>query len=128
FLSELTGDFGEFIAKIFFKKKFILPKFIDIPLRSLKYLLLAFFIYAIFILMSGEAVWAFLDSPYNLTADIKMYLFFADISGFALTVLIILFVLSIFILSIAFIVTWYMQNICKKKAMSSDIAKFTQLR
>lgn len=97
FLSELTGDFGEFIAKIFFKKKFILPKFIDIPLRSLKYLLLAFFIYAIFILMSGEAVWAFLDSPYNLTADIKMYLFFADISGFALTVLIILFVLSIFI-------------------------------
>jgi polyferredoxin len=97
FLSELLGDFGEFITEKLFKKKLILPKFIDVPLRGLKYLLLAFFIYAIFFLMSAKSILAFLDSPYNLTADIKMYLFFADISGFALTVLIILFVLSIFI-------------------------------
>jgi polyferredoxin len=93
FISELIGDFGEKI----FKKRIKLPKFLDIPLRSLKYLLLSFFIYAIFFLMGRIAIKAFLDSPYNLVADIKMYLFFADISRFSLIVLSILVLLSIII-------------------------------
>jgi len=46
-------------------------------------------------LMSVTAVQAFLDSPYNLVSDIKMFYFFADVSRFALIVLGILFLLSI---------------------------------
>ncbi|MCW8803413.1 MAG: 4Fe-4S binding protein [Ignavibacteriaceae bacterium] len=91
FLSELIGDFGKKI----FKKDLKLPKFLDYPLRSLKYLLLGFLFYSVFFLMSVTAVQAFLDSPYNLVSDIKMFYFFADISRFALIVLGILFLLSI---------------------------------
>jgi len=91
FLSELIGDFG----KKFFRKDLKLPKFLDYPLRSLKYLLLGFLFYSVFFLMSTTALLAFLDSPYNLVSDIKMFYFFADISRFALIVLGILFLLSI---------------------------------
>jgi len=41
-LSEYLGDFGEKI----FGRKIKLPKWLDYPLRSLKYLLLAFFVYS----------------------------------------------------------------------------------
>ena len=91
FLSELIGDFGKKI----FKKDLKLPKFLDYPLRSLKYLLLGFLVYSVFFLMSVTAVQAFLDSPYNLVSDIKMYYFFADISRTALLILAALFLLSI---------------------------------
>jgi polyferredoxin len=93
FISELIGDFGEKILK----RKLILPKWFDYPLRSLKYILLGFLFYAVFVMMSLEAIKMFLDSPYNQVADLKMYYFFANISGTALIVLIVLFILSIFI-------------------------------
>ena len=91
FLSELIGDFGKKI----FGKDLKLPKFFDYPLRSLKYLLLGFLLYSVFFLMSVPAVQAFLDSPYNLVSDIKMFYFFADISRFSLIVIGALFLLSI---------------------------------
>jgi len=91
-LSEYLGKIGE---RLFGKIK--LPKFLDYPLRSLKYLLMGFFVYSIFFLMSDVALRAFLDSPYNQVADIKMYYFFADISKTALIVIAILFFGSIFI-------------------------------
>lgn len=91
FLSELIADFGKKI----FKKDIKLPKFLDYPLRSLKYLLLGFLFYSVFFLMSTVAVKAFLDSPYNLVSDVKMYYFFADISRFSIIVIGILLLLSI---------------------------------
>lgn len=91
FLSELIGDFGKKI----FRKNLKLPKLLDYPLRSLKYLMLGFLFYFVFFLMSTTALQAFLDSPYNLVADIKMYYFFANISRFSLIVIGILFLLSI---------------------------------
>lgn len=93
FISEMVGDFSEKL----FKRKMILPRFLDYPLRGLKYLLLAFFIYSIFFLMSDSALKAFLDSDYNLISDVKMYYFFANISRFSLIVISSLFILSIFI-------------------------------
>ncbi len=93
FLSEFIGDFGEKL----FKRKIKVPKFLDYSLRSLKYLLLGFFVYSIFFLMTSTALKAFLDSHYNLVADVKMYYFFADISQFSLIVISVLFVLSIVI-------------------------------
>lgn len=91
FLSENLGEFGEKI----FNRKIKIPKLIDLPLRSLKYLLLGFFVYVIFFAMDIIALKLFLDSPYNQVADIKMYYFFARISKFSLTVIIILAILSV---------------------------------
>jgi len=90
-LSELIGDFG---SKVF-KRNLKLPKILDYPLRSLKYLMLGFLFYSVFFLLSTTAIQAFLDSPYNLISDVKMFYFFADISRFSLIVIGILFLLSI---------------------------------
>jgi len=90
-LSEYLADFGEKV----FRRRIRMPKFLDWPLRSLKYLLLGFFVYAIFGAMGRESLKAFLDTPYNLVADVKMYYFFADISQFALIVIAALIALSI---------------------------------
>lgn len=73
------------------------PKWLDYPLRSLKYLLLFFFVNAILIGMSAAALGEFIDSPYNKVADIKMLLFFLEMSGFAFGVILLLSVASIFI-------------------------------
>ena len=99
YISELVGDFGEKLLKIIFKRnmKTKLPKWLDYPLRSIKYLLLGFLFFSVFFLMTTIAVKAFLDSPYNQVADLKLYYFFADISQTALIVLAVLFILSIFI-------------------------------
>ncbi|MDH4157075.1 MAG: 4Fe-4S binding protein [candidate division Zixibacteria bacterium] len=92
-LSEMLGDIGEKL----FGRRLRLPRWLDYTLRSLKYLLLAFFVYSIFFLMNEVALRAFLDSPYNLVSDVKMYYFFADISRLALIIIGVLFLLSIFI-------------------------------
>ena len=79
-----------------FKKNFSVWRWLDYPLRSLKYLLLFFFVYAIG-KMSLPDLELFINSPYNKVADIKMYLFFAEISQFALWTIIGLMVFSVFI-------------------------------
>ncbi len=93
FISELIGDFGEKI----FKRRLKLPKWLDYPLRSLKYLFLGYLVYSVVFVMSTLALRAFLDSPYNIVSDVKMYAFFADISQTAIIVIAVLFVLSIVI-------------------------------
>lgn len=52
-----------------------MPRWLDLPLRGLKYLLLAFFLWAIGG-MSAAAIEGFLSSPYGLVADVKMLHFF----------------------------------------------------
>ena len=96
FISEMIGDFGEKIWKKFFKRRISLHRFIDYPLRAVKYLLLAFFVFAIFSL-TETALAVFLSDAYNIAADIKMYYFFVEISRFSLIVIGVLFLLSIFI-------------------------------
>ena len=76
-----------------FKRNLTLPRWLDYPLRSLKYLLLLFFVVSIW-KMDVPSLASFLYSPYNKVADIKMYLFFADITTFALWTIIILMILS----------------------------------
>ncbi len=69
---------------------------IDIPLRSIRYLLLGFFLYIIIFRMPGPALAEFANSPYNRLADVKMYYFFAQLSVTAATVIGSLLVLSFF--------------------------------
>ncbi len=90
-LSEILGDLGDKL----FRRRIKLPRWLDYPLRSMKYLILGFFVYSIFFLMTAASLRIFLDSPYNVVADIKMYYFFADISQFSLVVVSVLFFLSI---------------------------------
>jgi polyferredoxin len=73
-----------------------LPRWLDYPLRSLKYLLLLFFSWSVW-RMDILSLEAFVFSPYNKMADVKMYLFFAEIGGVALLILLGLVVLSLFI-------------------------------
>ena len=80
-----------------FRRKLILPRWLDYPLRSLKYLLLLFFLWAILIQMDERSLLYFIHSPYNMVADIKMLHFFTDISPLAFWVLAALVVLSILI-------------------------------
>lgn len=96
FISEMIGDFGKKVQKKLFGRKLVFPRFLDYPLRSLKYLILLFFVYAI-IGMSAISLRAFLDAPYNIMSDVKMYYFFANISQFSLIVIGALFILSIII-------------------------------
>jgi polyferredoxin len=91
-LSELLWSLGKKI----FGRNFSVPRGLDYPLRSLKYLLAFFFVYSVS-QMDVSALKAFIFSPYNKVADVKMYLFFAHISTFALWTIIILMILSIFV-------------------------------
>ena len=71
------------------------PRWLDLPLRSLRYLVLAFFVWATWVAMDVAAVRGFLDSPYNRVADLKMLLFFAQPSRLTIAVLGVLVVGSV---------------------------------
>jgi NAD-dependent dihydropyrimidine dehydrogenase PreA subunit len=93
-----VGTLSEMLASLsqrVFRRKLRLPRFLDVPLRSLKYLLLAFFLYAVFFQMGPAAVADFLDSPYNRVADVKMLYFFERLSPLASKVLVGLAALSV---------------------------------
>ncbi|WP_084448671.1 4Fe-4S binding protein [Desulfovibrio inopinatus] len=68
---------------------------INAVLCFLKYLLLAFFIIALGFGMSGPVLQQFLFSPYNMTADARMLLFFQHPSVITLCVLGVLIILSL---------------------------------
>ena len=84
------------LGKKLFKRNLNVPRWLDYPLRSLKYLLLAFFVWSIWN-MDVPTLKAFIYSPYNKMADVKMYIFFAQISTFAIWTIIVLMLLSIVI-------------------------------
>jgi polyferredoxin len=91
------GLMSDILAKIhtrLFHRALALPKWIDTPLRSLKYLLAGFFIYYIFYKMPLPVIEQFIHSPYNRFADIQMLAFFTDISPLALKVMLGLVLLS----------------------------------
>ena len=67
--------------KLFWRRRWpTVPRWLDLALTSVKYLLLAFFAWAILWQMPLEAIDGFVTSPYNVAADTKMLLFFLDLS------------------------------------------------
>jgi polyferredoxin len=89
-LSEYLGKLGEKI----FKRRFRMPRWLDIPLRGLRYLLLGFFVYLI-ATMSAAMLEEFMQTPYGLIVDVKMLNFFRDMSETAAVVILALVVLSV---------------------------------
>jgi polyferredoxin len=70
-----------------FRRNPHLPGWLDICLRSIKYLLLVFFVYSIVFTMSSEALQGFIQSDYHKTADVRLLDFFMQISVRALAIL-----------------------------------------
>jgi len=76
-----VGTLSEHLWKLgrrLFGRSFRLFRWLDLPLRGLKYVLLGFFVYVIGA-MSAEAVESFMNTPYGLLADVKMLNFFRGI-------------------------------------------------
>lgn len=91
-LSEIVWKFGRKALG----RNFKMHKYIDYPLRSLKYIIMAFFVYAIIIKMTPVQILGFLNTPYWKVSDIKLLRFFADMSTTTQVTLAALFVPSFF--------------------------------
>jgi len=73
-----VGAVSEWLWKLgrsTFGRNFALPRKLDVAVRSLKYLLLGLFLYAVGS-MSVPAIRAFLEGPYGIVDDVKMLNFF----------------------------------------------------
>ena len=92
-ISELLGRLGIRLVG----RTLTPPKWLDLPLRSLKFLLLGFFVWAVWFAMDGEALAAFLSGPYARIVDAKMWLFFAPPSRLTVAVLGVLVIGSVFV-------------------------------
>jgi len=92
-LSELLGRLGIRMVG----KTLTPPRWLDLPLRGLKFLLLGFFAWAVWWTMDPPAVEAFLASPYARVVDAKMWLFFAEPSRLMVAVIGVLLVASVFV-------------------------------
>lgn len=92
-LSELLGRLGLKATG----RTLTPPRWLDLPLRGLKFLLLGFFVWAVWFAMDPRAVEAFLASPYARVADAKMWLFFASPTRLTIAVLGVLVVGSVFV-------------------------------
>ncbi|MCW5978301.1 MAG: 4Fe-4S binding protein [Bryobacteraceae bacterium] len=94
-----VGAFSELLWKVgrqTFRKNWRLPRWADIPLRSLKYILLGLFLYAVGS-MSAAAIRAFLNGPYGVIADVKMLNFFRYLGATAAITIGVLVLLSFFV-------------------------------
>ena len=91
-LSEYLWLFGKKV----FGRNFRIWRWLDIPLRGLKYFLLGFFLWAISS-MSAAAIANFMRSDYGIVAGVKMLNFFRFIGETGLIVLGVLVVASIFV-------------------------------
>jgi polyferredoxin len=81
-ISEYLGLLGQKV----FSRNFRLWRWLDIPLRGLKYLLLGFFVWAISS-MSADAIAGFMQSDYGVVAGVKMLNFFRFLGETGLLVL-----------------------------------------
>ena len=90
----LLSDFLSELNTVLFKNKVVFPTPVDWVLRCIKYGLAGFFVWSIFYKMPIQSIEQFIQSPYNRFADVKMLYFFTDMSNTALTVILVLFLLS----------------------------------
>ncbi len=104
-----------------FRRNFHLPRWGDIPLRGLKYLLLGFFVWAVSS-MAVEELAAFMASPYGVIADVKMLNFFRHIGETGAIVLGVLVVASLFIQN------FWCRYLCPYGALLGIISLFSPAR
>jgi len=91
-ISEALWTLGQRL----FRRSVRLPRRADLALRSLKYVLMALFLFAVGS-MSAAAIESFLGGPYGVIADVKMLNFFRYLGASGLAVLLLLAAASMFI-------------------------------
>jgi polyferredoxin len=104
-----------------FKRNWTLPTWLDLSLRSLKYILLGLFGYAVGT-MTANAIGAFLQGPYGTVADVKMLNFFRHATvGTAFT-------LAFLVLASVFIKNFWCRYLCPYGALMGLAALLSPLR
>jgi polyferredoxin len=94
-----VGTISEYLwlaGRKLLRRNFLLPRWLDLGLRGLKYLLLGFFVWAV-TSMAADQLAAFMNSPYGVIADVKMLNFFRHIGETGAIVLGVLVIASLFI-------------------------------
>jgi polyferredoxin len=94
-----VGTMSEYLWRIgaqTFGRNVRLPRKLDIALRSLKYVLLALFLYAVGY-MSVPAIHAFLEGSYGIVDDVKMLNFFRSLGVTGALVLGAIVIASVFV-------------------------------
>src|SRR5579871_1827455 len=94
-----VGSLSEYLWRLgqkAFVRNFRLPRGFDLVLRSLKYVLLGLFLYAV-CSMSVPGIRAFLEGPYGIVDDVKMLNFFRFLGLSGGIVIALLVVLSVFV-------------------------------
>jgi polyferredoxin len=119
-----VGTISEYLWKLgrrIFGRNFTLPKWLDYPLRSLKYLLLGFFLYAV-AMMSATAISEFVASPYGLVVDVRMLNFFRYMGTTTGVVVAGLMLASLFVRNL------WCRYLCPYGALMGLISMFSPLR
>jgi polyferredoxin len=94
-----VGTISEYLWRLgrrTFGRNVRIPRKLDIALRSLKYVLLGLFVYAV-ASMSVPAIRAFLEGPYGVVSDVKMLNFFRNLGLTGGIVVAVLIVGSVFV-------------------------------
>jgi polyferredoxin len=106
-------------AKIF--RRLFLPRWLDIGLRGLKYLLLGFFVWAV-TSMAADELAAFMNSPYGVIADVKMLNFFRHIGETGAIIL------GVLVLASLLIQNFWCRYLCPYGALLGIAALFSPAR
>ena len=94
-----VGTVSEYLWKLgrkVFRRNLTVPRWLDVALRSLKYILMAFFLFIV-LSMTAETLNDFMVAPFGIIADVKMLNFFRNMSVIGMAVIGSLVVLSVFI-------------------------------
>jgi polyferredoxin len=116
-ISEYLWEAGRHI----FRRNWRLPRWLDIGLRGLKYLLLALFVYVV-VSMSTDDLQAFMDGPYGIVADVKMLNLFRFLSVTSAVVLAVLLIGSVFVQNL------WCRYLCPYGALMGLASLFSPLR
>jgi len=119
-----VGTLSEYLwraGRQIFRRNFQLPRWLDISLRSLKYLLLGFFVSAA-ANMSARSIEEFMHSPYGAIADVRMLNFFRTLSETAAIILAVLVVLSVLVQN------FWCRYLCPYGALLGIVSIFSPLR
>ncbi|MDP2996792.1 MAG: 4Fe-4S binding protein [Bryobacterales bacterium] len=119
-----VGTISEWLWKLgrrAFRRTFFPPRWADIGLRSLKYILLGVFLYAVGS-MPVAAIQDFLEGPYGVISDVKMLNFFRylGVTG--------ALVLGALVLASVLIQNFWCRYLCPYGAMLGLVAKLSPAR
>ena len=118
------GTISEYLwraGKKIFHRNFFLPRWLDLPLRGLKYFLLGFFVWAIST-MSAVVIRDFMTTPYGLIADVKMLNFFRHIGETGLVVI------GLFVLASVFVPNLWCRFLCPYGALLGLTSWFSPMK